>query len=912
LPAAGPEKELEKDHLSQRKRSARPRPVELTAGEEGEEQAVVESVDKQRREKRRTGKSPADAQLRAERQQARVLRKAESRASRAETIPGEKDEVAPPLDETLGGKEREDLPAPDDGEEVDAVAIEDDFLDQEDSTRDGDAQSPAVPRQLPESLEIRLYAGTAAEGDILYDALKTAFQAAGVTIQTEPGDEADLVVHFGQATSPHLLCGRIATVFVAKEQGRASDETAAAAAGAENGIFLSLPFLVERYGRARLLNDEGHLTRDGAAVLAAALREQILHRRSKSLSCNPTPEHRAADFAAALSLGERPSELLKVLTWVDDAPPSSIRVSLNPKSVECFLDGNVCLSSKGDIEPLPFYFPFDWQNAVSGRAAESLLYGLDFATHVLVYWQLKATGASSQNLTAIAAAAKERGITAASLLGAAGAVILDCLSARNALPENAWQLPLLQRRARACELFLLCCKIAATRRIRFNDSACREVFSGLLDILERLRSAIFADIDSSRSVAHAAVLIGLALPLKKTTYGQLLIGETLNALRSIHLNRGMSSDGVWREGFDQHSSVFSVLRVLAVDLKGFQGAERSVLAETNVKLARFLDWLLGVDGSAPPIGEVPPMNYRKLARPARILLKSAAASANTRALARGGDSSLLLREGGYFFSRADASSGAAPSRLVMQARPAPAGGPSLCLIVDSDPVLIGGGTHSRKAPPEARRASREEPSVHNTIRMNDLSYAQADDRGPEAIFLEAAWEGENWSAAKLINAAFAQAQMARTVIHLKGLSGLLVIDQLTSRAGPAKFEQFWQLAPRILTDDSAGAQFRIGCPRGGVLTATFDRAAPAHFIPATKRGLAWTSINKRDAVPNPHLSRSVVAQTALMGSLFRWQPKAAESELLLEPENGGWNALITSGNARLRFVFNDGQLTLVE
>ncbi len=911
MPAVGPGGESE-DQISRRKRSARKCPADLAAGEDGEEQAVVESLDKQRREKRGTGKSHAGEQRRAERRQARALRKVESRASRAVAIAGEKEEVAPPPNETLGGKETEDLPGPDDGEaDADAVA-EDDFLDQEDSTLDDDAQSGAAPRQLPESLEIRLYAGTAAEGDILYESLKTVFQVAGVTMQRGSADEADLVVHLGPAASSQVYGGRIATVFVAREQGQPSDEAAAAAAAVENGIFLPLPFLIPRYGRAQLLNHEGHLTTDGAGVLAAALREQILYRRSKSLSCDPLPEHPAADLAAARSLGERPSELLKVLTWVDNAPPSSIRVSLSPKSVEHFLDGNVCLSVKGDVESLPFYFPFDWQNAVSSRAAESVLYGLDFVTNVLVYWQMRANGLSSPNLTAIAAAAKERGITAASLLGAAGAVILDCLSAGNALPENAWHLPLLQRRARTCALFLLCCKIAATRRIRFDEAACTKVFFGLLEILERLRSVSFAEIGSSRSVAHAGVLIGLALPLKKTIYGQLLLEETLDALRSFHLERGMSADGMWREGFDQHSSVFSVLRVLAVDLKGFQGAGRSVVAETNVKLARFVDWFLGADGSAPPIGEVPPMNYRKLARPARILLKSAAASVNTRALARGGDSSLLLREGGYFFSRADPSSGAAPSRLVMQARPAPSGGPSLSFIVESDAVLIGGGTLSRKAPPEAKRASREEPSVHNTVRLNDLSYLQADDHGREAIRLEAAWRGENWSAARLTNGAFAPAQMARTVIHLKALSGLLVIDELISREGPAKFEQFWQLAPRILTDDSVGTQFRIGCPQGGVLTATFDGAVPAQFIPATKRGLAWTSINKRDAVPNPYLLRSVVAETALMGSLFRWQPKAAESELLLEPENDGWNALITSGNTQLRFVFHDGQLTLVE
>src|SRR4029079_1394005 len=115
---------------------------------------------------------------------------------------------------------------------------------------------------------------------------------------------------------------------------------------------------------------------------------------------------------------------------------------------------------------------------------------------------------------------------------------------------------------------------------------------------------------------------------------------------------------------------------------------------------------------------------------------------------------------------------------------------------------------------------------------------------------EAAWEGNNWSATRLTNTAFAQAQMARTAIHLKGLSGLLVIDELVSGTGPAQFEQYWQLAPRMLTDDSAGTQVRIGCPQGGVLTATFNSTVPAQFIPGAKRGLAWTSINKRDAVPN--------------------------------------------------------------
>jgi hypothetical protein len=898
LQAIGPAGKQEKDQISQRKRRGRKHPAEIAGGKEGEEQIAVENQDKRLREKPHSGEPDADAQKRAERRQARALRKAESRAGRVAMVPVER----------TAEKQTEDPSDPEGGQEADlyAVADEDDLLDQEDNT-----QRAAISRPLPEQLEVRLCTRTAEDGDILYESLKTVFQANGVKIQRGSGDEADLVVYFGPATSQHIRSGRIATVFVASEQGQASDVSVSAAAAAESGIFLPLSFLVERHSKARLLDGEGGLTAEGAAVLAAALREQVFFARSQTLFCDPTSLQPPEDLAAALSLSERPPELLKALTWVDDVPPSSIRVPLNPKSVEHFLDGNVCLSVRDGAEPLPFYFPFDWQNAVSSRGAENALYGLDFATNVLVYWQLKATGVSSPNLANIGTAVRERGITAASLLSAAGAVILDCLSAGNALPETAWHVTLLQRRARACEMFLLCCKIAARRRIRFDESACSKVFSGLLGILERLRAVTFTDIGSCRSVGHAVVLIGLALPLKKITYGQVLLAETLGALHSVHLDRGMSADGVWREGFAQHCSVFGLLRTLTANLKGVDGAGRSIFAESSVKLARFIDGFLSADGSVPPIGEMPPMNHRKLARPARMLLKSATASASNRALARRGESGLWLEEAGYFISRTDIST--KPSTyLVVQARSAPAGGPSLSFIVESEPLLIGGGTQSRRAPLEARRASREEPSVHNTIRLNDLSYAQADNHGPEAIRLEAAWGGENWSAARLINGAFAQMQMARTVIHLKALTGLLIIDELMSRVATAKFEQFWQLAPRMLSDDGAGAQLHIGCPGGGVLTATFDRMAPAQFIPAAKRGLAWTSTSKRGAVPNPQLLRTTVAANALLGALFRWQPRGIDSQLQVDPANGGWVAAIASGKTQLRFGFQNGQLTLAQ
>ena len=231
---------------------------------------------------------------------------------------------------------------------------------------------------------------------------------------------------------------------------------------------------------------------------------------------------------------------------------------LDKEVIEHFLEGNVPLTIGGERKSTPYYIPSDWAKETKGRADRYTLYGLDFVASVLNYWYLRANGVTSPKLAPLGKILKQRGVSASTLLTAFGAVILDSVENTEKLPPAAWEISCVQRRARAFELFLLCCRMAALKRIKFDAAACGFVFRALVELLERLRVFTFASIGSANKVAEAAVLIALSLPLRKTRYGALLLEETLEALCAYQLEAGMSPDGVWYEGFAQQCSILAI------------------------------------------------------------------------------------------------------------------------------------------------------------------------------------------------------------------------------------------------------------------------------------------------------------------------------------------------------------------
>ena len=394
------------------------------------------------------------------------------------------------------------------------------------------------------------------------------------------------------------------------------------------------------------------------------------------------------------------------------------------------------------------------------------------------------------------------------------------------------------------------------------------------------------------------MLIALSLPLRKTRYGALLLEETLEALCAFQLDSGMSTDGVWHEGFAQQSSILAILRFLAADLRAAEVSARPVNAAI-ARLEGFATAFLSFEGMSPPIAEMPPARGKR----------PAASAARIQSPLPGGPlrEASVFPEGGFFVSNTRKKGTQPSSQLVLQARAASLGGPSLSFSVGPDFLLIGGGTQSRRAPVEARAAARENPAAHNAVRINGEDYRKTDNASEQAIRIENAWEGSDWAAVRMINHAFAKAPVARTAIHAKSISALLVIDELSAETGAADFEIFWHLAHALRKAD--GMSFR--CPNGGFLNASFDADATVELRQGDADGIGWASTTKRQVAPNPYLVRTVRTARAVVPSFFRWSARPVKSEVQVGPVANGWRTSVVSGDRALAFTYDNGQLRLV-
>jgi hypothetical protein len=540
--------------------------------------------------------------------------------------------------------------------------------------------------------------------------------------------------------------------------------------------------------------------------------------------------------------------------------------------------------------------------------AESALFAADYVTHVLTYWFYKANKASSPTLSEIDTLLKERGVTASALLGAVGEILTAFAQDAPRLREGAWHLSAMQRRAGAFALFLLCCRMAALRKIRFDPTHCGPVFRALLELFERLRP-VALPVGSSTAVGQLAYLAALALPLRRIPYGATVLDEALEWLSVYQFEPGISPDGVWREGFAQHGAVFTTLFVLTTDLRQ-AGVSVRPLAGAMAKLARFAEIFLAEDGACPPIDELPAAAYPRLQRDARAFLQTSATAANLVKQTAPRDAA-VFPDSGYFISRSSKQDRRLSSHLVVHARPAPEGGPSLTFSVGGKNLLIGGGTMDRRASVEIRRTSRTDPAAHNAIRVNGHPGAGARKRDPQAVRIEASWEQPSWAAVQLVNEAFDPARLVRTVIHLKARQALIVVDEVAADR-EARFEQFWHFAPE-LQPPAPGAPLSFAASSQGVLNVAFDPGGTTRLAAdGGPDAIGWTSPRTGEVTPNPYIVRERQAAHALMASFFQWSSAARVFAVAAEGARDSWTVTVSVAGAAVRFSLANGKLRLVE
>ncbi|HYK51664.1 MAG TPA: hypothetical protein VEU94_18230, partial [Terriglobales bacterium] len=479
--------------------------------------------------------------------------------------------------------------------------------------------SEVHPEHGSHKFPVAIIGADAGVADRLFSALANRFSPLPFERAARPSD-ADLVISIGVGDWPARHKRNQITVIVDAGNESEGGSSSAHAAKTSGSLLLRLEPLLCRYGLQWKRQDLTISSDDRCKILADAIRQRVVGMQAGIALASgiaTTPE----DLAAALALSASPADLLKALDWPGKGPPKLWRMLAEPRTVQALLGGKVSLPGGRRQRVVPL--PINWKTELPEMRSNALLHSLDIVSGLLVYWLQKANRVSSNATSQIDKAVKKRNITASTLLGSAGDLILDFLQHEPQLPDSAWSFPVVQRRICVLSLYLLCCRTAAMRRIRFDEARCGPVFRSLLEGLERIRSSAEWPLGTSAGVANAALLVSLALPLRNLTCGALLFDQSLSALRECQLAKGMSADGFWREGIAQQGEALATLRLLCDDLRQ---AEVSCppIQVAMLNLAGFASTLLQEDGTCPPINEWPPIRQVSTLRSASAVLRASA------------------------------------------------------------------------------------------------------------------------------------------------------------------------------------------------------------------------------------------------------------------------------------------------
>ena len=140
-------------------------------------------------------------------------------------------------------------------------------------------------------------------------------------------------------------------------------------------------------------------------------------------------------------------------------------------------------------------------------------------------------------------------------------MILDFLGKHpRASAPSAWEEKKLTRRVRVLTLFVLCCKAALKRKIKFSEAGCTTGLHALAGAYRVLRSDDFYIPCSLDGIEQDCLTIGIALALRGTAYGNLLLSECLDRLKRLRINRAFRPEGVWLGNtYATHCSVLATL-----------------------------------------------------------------------------------------------------------------------------------------------------------------------------------------------------------------------------------------------------------------------------------------------------------------------------------------------------------------
>lgn len=633
---------------------------------------------------------------------------------------------------------------------------------------------------------------------------------------------------------------------------------------------------------------------------------EAINRKIRNLPLVSKSPASPPDLADAYALAARPSDLLSVLSWSASYPPKVLHPVFSAAQVEDF--ANSWLAAP-EADAQDSAARIDWHAPSDARAASRLL-GLGFLLAPLSYWYWKAGGRGGGEIAKIEGVLKERGVTASTLLDRAGRIILDF--SKQVPPEPgslAWREDAVSGRIRVLVLYVLCCRLAAKRRIKFDETDCGAVFRSLVDHVEFLRSGLPYQPASTEGVERDCLLAGVGLALQQTSYGNVLLRASLERLKRLQLDVGLSGDGVWLNApFAAHCAVLSSLTTLLGDLAAAKSDLMDPLAEAARRMTLFMDALLKSNGEALPIDATRSRSFASMLAGARRLLAVLGARPVKGKPARGMAANRItetyvFRDAQYFVSHSTPKVTSESSQVAFHADPGSPvrsnpGGLKLAFAHGPTDLLLG-AVPPRKELSGGKPATFD-PALRNGYRVASGGANDGNSGGPgRRASLVKSWRGPGWAAAKGNEAGHGSASIARIVVHLKSHHALLVVDEFTGATGEAMaFEQFWHIAPGLAPASAPEAPPYFSAGEDVHLAVAFDNQhESAASIDRDKFGSC--------------IRRTISVGTGTVATLFQRMSAAAPlSVSFLRDKPDDWMVAISGAGFAVRVSLGSNEMRL--
>ncbi|MBV9993090.1 MAG: hypothetical protein JOZ72_17575 [Alphaproteobacteria bacterium] len=843
-------------------------------------------------------KAPKDEAARAEKKAAKRAAKEERKSSK-----GEKGEASPEDEAARAEKKAAKKAAKVEKRKNEKAALTPEEKAAKRAAKRAARSEPQIGPDgeiIDETKPLRLMLGD----ERLRPVVEAAFAEAGVEVEgPKKESKADLVVYAfdDPPLGPQEIAARAATlkdvkarlrIFLERAAGdelEESNRAIARLAGASDGSVLRLNEIFRRMGAGHLLeggraNEEGlELIADGIVAAAAGRLPRREFKRK--------PRAAAPDLVEARALASEPASLLSQIKW-SGAPPKSIGASLSPEQTEALADSKLLLT---DELALPFRLPIDWDMDLEDHRAERTLLSLDFLTGPLAYWYARASGVTAERITQIDAALKQRGSSPNAILMRATQIVSDFIAKHPLDGEaEAWSEAVVRERARVMMLFLLCCKAALKRKIKFSESACSAATMHLLDMVEMLRADDFYVPCTVDGVQQDCLTIGLALGLRGTAYGNALLAQSLERFKTMQLDLGLTADGVWfTDSYSMHCAVLSQLSMVLGDFPVAESAQAAPFAAIAKKMTAFAEAMLKSNGVPPAIDDSRQKSYaEKLSGQRRTIAKATTGTKAAKVpLVRRIIDTYIFRDAQYFISHSSQKVEADSSLVVLHADPPSVArhdpGGIVLVFAHGERDLLVRAKLAEKIRGKADRTPLYDPQLRNGYRVNGAGNLAPEPGGSKAARIVKSWRGEGWAAAKSIEDTYAGASVARVAIHLKTLHALIVVDELSAGA---EFEQFWNPGPDLAVPETADAPLRFAAGDHALVMA-FAPEAPT----AIDRAETGATVHRR---PAPGVAASV----------FQWTDGPAPPTVAVErAEPGNW-AIVCEGKgftARLSLAGSD-------